>query len=81
MIAGDRDPLVRVDRVHVFAALPQVDAVRVPGAHALNFSSPELMAELIDAHLAGQPLTSSSGPLRAVTTLEVKPEGPLSGPR
>ena len=81
VVAGDRDPLVRLDRVHVLAPLPHVDAVRVPGAHALNYSAPELMAELIDAHLAGQPLTSSSGPLRAVTTLEVRPEGPVPLPR
>ena len=52
VIAGDRDPLVDVDRVHVFAGLPHVEAVKVHGAHALNYSAPELVAALIEAHLA-----------------------------
>jgi pimeloyl-ACP methyl ester carboxylesterase len=56
VIAGARDPLVRVDRVHRLAVLPHVQAVKVPGAHALNFSAPELIAPLIEAHLAGRPL-------------------------
>ena len=43
VIAGDRDPLVRIDRVHVFAGLPHVHAVKVHGAHALNYSAPELI--------------------------------------
>ena len=46
VIAGDRDPLVDVDRVHVFAGLPHVEAVKVRGAHALNYSAPELVAAL-----------------------------------
>ena len=40
------------------AVLPHVDVVVVPGAHALNFSAPELIAELIEAHIAGEPLTA-----------------------
>jgi pimeloyl-ACP methyl ester carboxylesterase len=56
VIAGVRDPLVKISRAFVLAALPHVTAVRVPGAHALNFSSPELIAELIDAHLTARPL-------------------------
>jgi pimeloyl-ACP methyl ester carboxylesterase len=56
VIAGARDPLVKMSRAFVLAALPHVTAVRVPGAHALNFSSPELIAELIDAHLTSRPL-------------------------
>ena len=59
VIAGDRDPLVDVDRVHVFAGLPHVEAVKVHGAHALNYSHPELIASLIEAHLSGQPLSTS----------------------
>ena len=55
VIAGDRDPLVRIDRAHVFAGLPNVQAVKVRGAHALNYSKPELIASLIEAHLAGRP--------------------------
>ena len=71
VIAGARDPLVRVDRVHVLAVLPHVDAVKVPGAHALNYSAPELIAELIEAHLADEPLAASSGPRRVVDTVAV----------
>ncbi|HEY5783293.1 MAG TPA: alpha/beta fold hydrolase [Microlunatus sp.] len=56
VIAGARDPLVNISRAFVLAALPHVTAVRVPGAHALNFSAPELIAELIDAHLTSSPL-------------------------
>jgi pimeloyl-ACP methyl ester carboxylesterase len=44
VIAGDRDPLVRIDRAHVFAGLPNVQAVKVRGAYALNYSEPELIA-------------------------------------
>jgi pimeloyl-ACP methyl ester carboxylesterase len=56
VIAGARDPLVRISRGFVLATLPHVNAVKVPGAHALNYSAPELIAELIDAHLTDQPL-------------------------
>ena len=69
VIAGERDPLVRVDRVHVLAVLPHVDAVKVPGAHALNYSAPELIAELVEAHLAGESLSTPTGPRRAVEIL------------
>ena len=41
--------------------LPHVDAVRVPGAHALNYSDPQLIAELIEAHIAGEPLVTQTG--------------------
>lgn len=54
VIAGERDPLVRVDRAFVFDGLPNVDAVRVSGAHALNFSHPELIAHLIEGHVEGR---------------------------
>jgi pimeloyl-ACP methyl ester carboxylesterase len=71
VIAGARDPLVRTDRVHVLSVLPHVDAVKVPGAHALNYSAPELIAELIEAHLANEPLTAPTGPRAAVDVLVV----------
>jgi pimeloyl-ACP methyl ester carboxylesterase len=71
VIAGERDPLVRIDRAHVFAGLPNVAAVKVPGAHALNFSAPELVAALIHAHIDGAPLPSSSGPLHVVEVIDV----------
>jgi pimeloyl-ACP methyl ester carboxylesterase len=60
VIAGARDPLVKFSRAFVLAALPHVSVVKVPGAHALNFSSPELIAELVSAHLAGRPLLSGT---------------------
>jgi hypothetical protein len=55
-VAGARDPLVSVERVHHLSVLPQVQVVKVPGAHALNYSSPELIAALIEAHVAGETL-------------------------
>jgi pimeloyl-ACP methyl ester carboxylesterase len=51
VIAGNRDPLVRHDRVHILNAIPHVDAIRIPGAHALNFSRAELLADLIRTFL------------------------------
>jgi pimeloyl-ACP methyl ester carboxylesterase len=71
VIAGQRDPLVRIDRAHVMAVLPHVDVVVVPGAHALNFSAPELIAELIEAHISGEPLTAPTGVRREVRTVNV----------
>ena len=72
VIAGERDPLVRIDRVHVLAVLPHVDAVKVPGAHALNYSAPELIAEFVEAHAAGEPLATPTGPRRVVEVLAVQ---------
>ena len=58
-----------VDRAHVFAGLPHVDAVKVHGAHALNYSHPELIASLIEAHLSGQPLsTAAAGVIELLRT-------------
>jgi pimeloyl-ACP methyl ester carboxylesterase len=71
VVAGRRDPLVRIERVHVFSGLPHVRAVVVPGAHALNFSAPELVAALIDAHMTRAPLHDGDGPLSAVVELEI----------
>ena len=70
VIAGERDPLVRIDRVRVLSDLRYVQVVKVPGAHALNFSSPEMVAALIDAHVTGAPLTAPSGPLAEVEILD-----------
>lgn len=71
VVAGDRDPLVRIDRAHIFSGLPHVDAVKVHGAHALNFSRPDLMASLIDAHLSGRTLPGSTGPNPTVEILDI----------
>jgi hypothetical protein len=57
--------------VHVFSGLPHVRAVVVPGAHALNFRAPELVAALIDAHMTRAPLHDGDGPLSAVVELEI----------
>ena len=56
VVAGRSDPLVRIANAPRLAVLPHVDIVTVPGAHALNFSSPELVSELVDAHMRGNPL-------------------------
>jgi pimeloyl-ACP methyl ester carboxylesterase len=74
VVAGARDPLVRVDRVDRLSVLPQVQVVRVPGAHALNYSSPELIAALIEAHVAGEPLPPAEW-ASVVEALEVTPGG------
>ena len=71
LVAGARDPLVHVERVTVFSGLPHVSAVRVPGAHALNFSAPELIAALIEAHVDDRPLRTIDGPLSVVELLEI----------
>jgi hypothetical protein len=71
VIAGDRDPLVRIDRAHVFAGLPNVHAVKVRGAHALNYSEPELIASLLEAHLAGRPIACSADGADSVEILDI----------
>jgi pimeloyl-ACP methyl ester carboxylesterase len=73
VIAGDRDPLVNFERAHVFAGLPHVDAVRVSGAHALNFSRPELIAHLIRAHIEEQPLAAPPGSRHTVEPVQIEP--------
>src|SRR6476659_3562356 len=56
VVAGTRDPLVNHDRVHVLRVLPHVQAVRIPGAHALNYSRPQVLADLIEAFLDDESL-------------------------
>ncbi len=72
VIAGDRDPLVNIGRVFVLNALPHVQAVKVHGAHALNYSAPDLIAHLVEAHVSGRPLVTA-GP---EGTFEVVPIPP-----
>jgi pimeloyl-ACP methyl ester carboxylesterase len=72
VVVGERDPLVNLERAHVLAVLAHVDAVKVPGAHALNFSAPELVAELVEAHLSGEPLATSTGPRSVVDVVTVR---------
>ena len=61
VIAGMRDPLVRIANAPRLAVLPHLDVVTIPGAHALNYSDPQLVAELIEAHIAGEPLATETG--------------------
>ncbi|WP_425953758.1 alpha/beta fold hydrolase [Xylanimonas sp. McL0601] len=70
VVAGRHDPLVRIANAPVLAVLPHVDIVTVPGAHALNFSSPELIADLVEAHMHGDPLVAS-GPRSVVQQITV----------
>ncbi|HEY3484046.1 MAG TPA: alpha/beta hydrolase [Ilumatobacteraceae bacterium] len=71
VIAGTRDPLINFGRVGVFAGLPHVDAVKIEGAHALNFSRPEIVAALIEAHVEGRPLVPPAGSTATVERVEV----------
>jgi pimeloyl-ACP methyl ester carboxylesterase len=71
VIAGLRDPLIKIERVHVFSGLPHVDAVAITGAHALNFSHPETIAGLIDAFMRGGPYMAPRGSTDSVVVLEV----------
>ncbi|MGH3507407.1 MAG: alpha/beta fold hydrolase [Nocardioidaceae bacterium] len=73
VIVGERDPLVEISRAFVLAALPHVTAVAVPGAHALNYSSPELISDLIDAQLTGAPLVEGAGPRRLAKIVDIRP--------
>ena len=74
VIGGMRDPLLNVERVHVFSGLPHVDAVTITGAHALNFSHPETVAGLIDAFMNGGPYVAPAGSTDSVVVLEIPPE-------
>jgi pimeloyl-ACP methyl ester carboxylesterase len=61
VVIGRRDPLVNVDRVRSLAPYAQarhLTVVQLDGAHALNFSHPRTVAALIDAHVAGSPITT-----------------------
>lgn len=75
VIAGMRDPLVRIDRAHVFHGLPHVPAVQVSGAHALNFSRPDLIAHLITAHLDDLEPSAPAGSPHIVQSVKIGPRG------
>jgi len=76
VIAGMRDPLLKMERVTVFSGLPHVDVVSVTGAHALNFSHPETIAGLIDAFMQGSPYFAPAGSSDSVVVLEVPNDAP-----
>jgi pimeloyl-ACP methyl ester carboxylesterase len=73
VIAGVRDPLVDIERAYVFHGLPHVDAVKVSGAHALNFSHPALIAHLIQSYLDGRPLEAPHGSADTVQPIRIGP--------
>jgi pimeloyl-ACP methyl ester carboxylesterase len=75
VVVGQRDPLVRRDRVGVFAGLPHVDVVVVPGAHALNYTAPAVVARLVEAHLDGVDVAAS---VPGVERLAVPTSGPAA---
>jgi pimeloyl-ACP methyl ester carboxylesterase len=77
VIAGHRDPLVNFDRVGVFSGLAGIDVVKVQGAHALNYSHPEIIAALIDAHIEGRPLVAPPGSTDVVERVVV-PSQPVA---
>jgi hypothetical protein len=58
---GLRDLLVRTANAPRLAVLPHLGVVSVPSAHALNHSDPQLVAELIEAYIAGEPLVTQTG--------------------
>src|SRR5262249_12370600 len=74
VIAGDRDPLINFERVSVFSGLPSVDVVKVQGAHALNYSRPEILAALIDAPIEGRRLVAPHGSAAVIEQLAVPAE-------
>jgi pimeloyl-ACP methyl ester carboxylesterase len=76
VVAGSRDPLVRQDRIHVLSALAHVQAVRVAGAHALNFSRPQPLADLIGAFLRDEPLEDAARRHPGTVILRVPDDGP-----
>jgi len=71
VIGGDRDPLVNFERVGVFAGLQAVEVVKVQGAHALNYSRPEVIAGLIEAFVEGRPLVAPPGSTATVEHVSV----------
>jgi pimeloyl-ACP methyl ester carboxylesterase len=76
MIVGSRDPLVNFQRAFVLSGMPHVDVVKVSGAHALNFSRPDLVAHLIDAYIEGRPLVAPEGARHAVERVQVPERAP-----
>ena len=71
VIAGLRDPLVKIANAPRLGVLPHVEAVTVPGAHALNYSDPQLIAELIETYIAGEPLSTQTGRRSVVERISV----------
>jgi pimeloyl-ACP methyl ester carboxylesterase len=71
VVVGRRDPLVDIGRAWVLAEVPHLDAVSVPGAHALNYSHPDTVAALIEAFVDGGELAAATGPLAGVEPILV----------
>jgi pimeloyl-ACP methyl ester carboxylesterase len=71
VIGGLRDPLVQLSAAYILLNLPHVSAVNVPGAHALNYSAPDLISALIEAHLRGEPLLSTDDERRVAELVDI----------
>ena len=52
--------------------LAQPDLVGVPGAHALNYSDSQLIAELIEALIADEPLVTQPWRRYVIGTVRVE---------
>jgi pimeloyl-ACP methyl ester carboxylesterase len=74
VIAGLRDPLVKLANAPRLSVLPHVDVVTIAGAHALNYSDPQLVAELIEAHISGEPLATETGLRAGVEVVSIQGE-------
>lgn len=63
VVIGSRDPLVSEARVkEVSASLPHVTALSIDGAaHAINFSHPGQLANVVSAFLEGRPIVDDPG--------------------
>ena len=71
VVTGDRDPLVDQRRVFVLGGMPQVEAMRIPGAHALNFSRPAIVADLTDAFVSRRSLDEVAARHRDVERISI----------
>jgi len=77
VIVGERDPLIRRERIGMLVgALPNIAAVSVSGAHALNFSRPTVIAALVEAHVDGRPLVAPPDQPHTVEPIGPRPAPP-----
>lgn len=77
VVIGSRDPLVSEARVReVSAGLPHVTAVSIDGAaHAINFSHPGQLANVVGAFLEGRPIVDDPTQPGRVRMIHVPAEG------
>lgn len=77
VVMGDRDPLVSEARVReVSSSLPHVTAVSIDGAaHAINFSHPGQLANVVGAFLEGRPIVDDPGQPGRVRVIALPTQG------